>query len=133
MYPCATNRKQPTASVSQESSSDTEIAVLTRSILSLMQNMAADVYVPAEDLAKHRAFPGYEKDRGVADTPRLIRIHSDKKKPDNAFVEVNYRDTWFWIDNDLHSKMVFLQLMNLFTMTDTSTPAPAPVITIPSR
>jgi hypothetical protein len=34
---------------------------------------------------------------------------------------VNYRNTWFWIDDpDLRSKLVFLQLMNLFTMADTA-------------
>jgi hypothetical protein len=116
------------------SSSDTEIAILTRSIVGIMQNMAADVQVPAEDLAKHYAFPGYESERGVPDTARMIRIHSGKQKSPDAFVAVQYEGNWFWIEKgDLHSKQVFLQLMNLFTMADTSTPAAAPVVTIPSR
>jgi hypothetical protein len=116
------------------SSSDTEIAMLTRSVISVMQNMAADVEVPAEDLAKTRAFPGYEKGGGVPDTNRMIRIHSGKEKSPEAFVSVKYRNTWFWIDDsDLHSKQVFLQLMNLFSMADTSPRAAAPVITIPAH
>ena len=118
------------------STSDTEIAILTRSVLSVMQNMAADVQVPDEDLAKTRAWPGYEKDRAnaIPDTARMIRIHSSKQRSPEAFVSVNYRNSWFWIDDgDLQSKGVFLQLMNLFTMADTSTPAPPPVVTIPSR
>ena len=115
------------------SSSDTEIAVMTRSVISVMQNMAADVEVPAEDLAKTRAFPGYEKDQGAADR-RMIRIHSSKQKSPDAFVSVNYRNTWFWIDDsDLRSKQVFLQLMNLFSMADTAPRAAAPVVTIPAR
>ncbi len=115
------------------SSSDTEIAMMTRSVLGVMQNMAADVEVPAEDLAKTRAFPGYEKDQVVSDT-RMIRIHSSKQKSPDAFVSVNYRNTWFWInDSDLRSKQAFLQLMNLFSMADKAPRAAAPVVTIPSR
>lgn len=38
------------------SSNDTEIAVTTRSVLSLMKIMAAQVEVPDEDLAQHRAY-----------------------------------------------------------------------------
>jgi len=115
------------------SSSDTEIAMMTRSVISVMQNMAANVEVPAEDLAKTRAFPGYEKDQGASDT-RMIRIHSSTQKSPEAFVSVNYSNTWFWIDNsDLRSKQVFLQLMNLFSMADTAPRAAAPVVTIPAR
>ena len=116
------------------STNDKEIAVLTRSIVSLMQNMAADVEVPPDDLAKTRAWPGFENNRNAAAANRLIRIHSDKKKSPDAFVAVNYRNTWFWIDDsDLHSKQVFLQLMTLFTMDDTGERGRQPVVTIPSR
>jgi hypothetical protein len=42
----------------------------------------------------------------------MIRIHSAKNKPADAFVQVHYRDTWFWIDDtDLPSKRSFAQLM----------------------
>jgi hypothetical protein len=77
------------------SSSDTEIAILPRSITGIMQNMAADVQVPDEDLAKTRAFPGYERNRGVPDTTPMIRIHSGKERSPEAFVSmsVNYRNT----------------------------------------
>jgi hypothetical protein len=117
------------------SSSDTEIAMLTRSIVSIMQNMAADVEVPAEDLAKNYAFRGYEgRDPGIRETARMIRIHSGKQRSAEAFVAVKYEGNWFWIDKgDLSSKQVFLQLMILFTMADTSPREPPPVVTIPSR
>ena len=115
-------------------SSDTEIAVLTRSIFGLMQNMAAQVEVPAEDVAKTRAFPGIEQAVNPSDNERMVRIHSGKQAPTNAFVAVNYRGAWFWIDDsDLRSKQVFMQLMLLFTMADTSPQGTGPVITIPSR
>ena len=116
------------------SSSDTEIAMLTRSIVNIMQNMAADVEVPAEDLSRHYAFPGYETEVSAPETARMIQIHSGKQRSAEAFVAVKYEGNWFWIDKgDLHSKQVFLQLMNLFTMADIA-PRPAPpTLTIPTR
>ncbi len=87
------------------STNDKEIAVITRSILSLMQTMAAQVEVPEEDLAQTRAFPGFEHDKGVPGVVRLIRIHSGKSSSPDAFVSVKYRNNWFWIDDgDLESK-----------------------------
>ena len=116
------------------SSSDTELAVLTRSVIGVMQNMAANVEVPAEDLAKNHAFPGFEKDRNLRDAARLIHIHSGKEKSDDAFVGVRYEGNWFWIDKgDLRSKQVFQQLILLFTMANTAPPENQPVVTIPAR
>lgn len=118
------------------STSETEIALLTRSVLGVMQNMAADVEVPAEDLAKTYVFPGFEKDHSIGDTDRMIRIQSGKQKSAEAFVAVKYEGNWFWIEKgDLRSKQMFLQLMNLFTMADTvpRAAAPVPVVTIPVR
>lgn len=85
-----------------------EIAVLTRSILSLMQTMAAQVEVPSEDMARSHAFAGFEHDKDVPGVVRLIRIHSGKSMSPDAFVSVKYRNSWFWIDDgDLESKQVF--------------------------
>lgn len=113
---------------------DTEIAVTTRSILDLMETMAAQIEVPTEDLAKSRAFPGFEHDQDVSGVVRQIRIHSGASRPPDAFVSVKYRNSWFWIDDsDLESKHVFSLIMNLFTMVDTGQTQNQPVVTIPSR
>jgi hypothetical protein len=115
-------------------SSDTEVAVQTRSLSGILQNMASQVEVPPEDLARHRAFPGFEAGRDLPGVIPMIRIHSSKKKPDDAFVNVYYRDTWFWVDDgDLASKRAFAQLMVLFTMIDTGPKENLPIVTIPSR
>jgi hypothetical protein len=54
---------------------------------------------------------------------RVGSYGSSKDKSPDAFVSVRYRNTWFWIDDpDLRSKQVFLQLMNLSSMADTSFP-----------
>ena len=115
-------------------SSDTEVAVMTRSIIGVLQNMAAEVEVPSEHLAQHRAVPGVEAGRTLPGVVPMSRIHSAKNKPDDAFVSIYYRNTWFWIeDGDLLSKRAFAQIMQLFTMADTGVREPLPVVTIPSR
>ena len=115
-------------------SSDTEVAVQTRSINGILQNMASQVEVPPEDLARHYAFPGFEAGRDLTGIIPMMRIHSSKKKPDDAFVTVRYSDAWFWIDKgDLVSKRAFAQLLLLFTMIDTGPKENQPVVTIPSR
>jgi hypothetical protein len=115
-------------------SSNTEVAVMTRSIIGILQNMAAEVEVPPADLAQHRAVPGFEAGRTMPGIVPMIRIHSAKNKPADAFVQVHYRDTWFWIDDtDLPSKRSFAQLMQAFTMADTGVKENLPIVTIPSR
>jgi hypothetical protein len=115
-------------------SSDTEVAVMTRSIIGILQNMAAEVEVPREDLAQHRAVPGFEAGHTLPGIVPMIRIHSTKNKPADAFVCVRYRETWFWIDDrDLSSKRSFAQLMQAFTMADTGAKENMPIVTIPSR
>jgi hypothetical protein len=115
-------------------SNDREIAVMTRSIIGILQNMAAEVEVPPQDLAQHRAVPGFEAGRTLPGIVPMIRIHSAKDKPADAFVCVHYRETWFWIDDrDLSSKRSFAQLMQAFTMAETAPRENLPVVTIPSR
>ncbi len=62
-------------------------------------------------------------------------LHSSKGKQADAFVEIYYRNTWFWIDDgDLDSKRVFAQLMQLFAMADTGPREESlPVVTIPAH
>lgn len=113
---------------------DKEVAVVTRSIIQLMGAMATDVEVPAQDLAEHSATPGWESTAGAPGAVRLINIHSSKSSPTHAFVTVNYRDTWFWIDDrDLKSKRTFSFMMLLFTLADTGEAQPLPLVTIPAH
>ena len=114
--------------------SDTEIAVQTRSIIELIKVMAVQVEVPPEDVSQHKAVPGFETGHPVPGLIPIIRIRSSKQKPDDAVVAVHYRNLWFRIDdNDLPSKAVFAQLMELFTMIDISNKQNLPVVTIPAR
>jgi len=117
------------------SSSDAEVAVITRSVLSLMRTMSAQVEVPDEDLTAHRAFSGLEQAQGeTKDLLRLIRIHSSKSRPPNAFVTVFYRGVYFWIDDsDLASKEMFSLMVLFFTLADTGERENLPLITIPAK
>ena len=115
-------------------SSDIEIAVQTRSIIELMKNMAAQVEVPPEDSSQHRAFPGFETGLDTPGVVPIIRIRSSKQKPNDAFIAVHYRNSWFRIDDDdLDSKAIFSQLMELFTMIEAGSKQSLPVVTIPAR
>jgi hypothetical protein len=97
--------------------------------------MAAQVEVPAEDVARGRAAPGVvEADRQGAPVTRLARILSSKKKPADPYVVVEYRGHWFWVkDEDLKSKRAFAFMMMLFTLMDTGEKQAMPVLTIPTQ
>ncbi len=113
---------------------NTEVAILTRSILHLMQTMASQIEVPAEDLQQSRAVPGWESAQDRPGAERLVKIQSSKSRPDEAFVAIEYRDHWFWIDDrDLKSKRVFAFMMMLFTLAETSDRENLPLITIPAQ
>ena len=113
---------------------DKEVAVLTRSILHLMQTMASQIEVPPQDLAESRAVPGWESAQDKPGAMRLVNIQSSKNKPSDAFVAIEYRNHWFWIDDrDLKTKRVFAFMMMLFTLSDTSDKENLPLITIPAQ
>lgn len=116
------------------SSSDKELAILTRSILNIMNTMAAQVEVPAEDIAEGRATPGIGSDRRASEGQYLVRIRSSKEKPANSSVTVRYRDHWFWIDDrDLKTKRAFAFMMMLFTLSETGEKENLPLLTIPTQ
>jgi hypothetical protein len=53
--------------------------------------------------------------------------------PEDPFVQVEYRNNRYWIDNrDFGSKRVFTTLMLLLNLVDRGREAQLPVITIPT-
>jgi hypothetical protein len=64
----------------------------------------------------------------------VVRIHSGKERPTNAYAAVRYRDYWFWIDQgDLRTKRALNAVMLFFTMADTGAQEALPLITIPAQ
>jgi hypothetical protein len=112
---------------------DREIAILTRSMLEILIDLASYIEVPAASATERRTFPtpAPEEFNGAPVAP-LIRIHSSPQSPGDAFAAVSYRQEWYWIDDkDLPSKRLFSFIMFLFTLVETGDKQGAPVITIP--
>jgi len=115
-------------------SDDKELALLSRSILEIIIDLASTIEVPAAHVAEKRVNPTMPEVtvQGVP-VPPLIRIHSSTDKPEDAFIAVPYRTHWFWIDDrDLRSKMLFSFLMIIFSLTETGGKEGAPIITVPA-
>ena len=109
---------------------DTEIAMLTRSMMQIMVQLATQINAPPEHISEGRTIPRMP---WVDGDDYLIRIDHSKEKPDDAFVAVKYRDYWFYIDDrDLISKRTFTFLMILFSVTETGGREGLPLVTIPA-
>ena len=110
---------------------DREIAVLSRSMLEIILELASYVEVPEKHLSEGRTYETFLDQMDVsAEFGQLINIASDKSKPVDDFISVRYKDYWFWIDDrDLRSKRTFAFLWLLFSFTETEK-GYAPVVTI---
>jgi hypothetical protein len=115
--------------------SDTEIAILTRSMLQIMTDIASYIDVPPDDAAQGRVYVKPRSAEELALAPPLIRIRQGEELPADAFAATRYRERWFWIDdNDVRSKGMFSFLMFMFALTETGeTQSRAPVVTVPAR
>ena len=114
----------------------TEIAVITRGIMQIMIEYAADIDVPPSDVHDGRVTPTRTVSAGDdALQARLITVHNGMARPDDAHVAVSYRGHWFWVaDRDLYSKASLQFLMVLFSLTERgSADSQPPVITIPTN
>jgi len=111
-----------------------ELAMLTRSVLEIIIDLAACIEVPAAHVEEKRVNPTMPEDTVQgAPVPPLIRIHSSRFWPGDAFLAVPYRNHWFWIDDrDLRSKSFFSFLLFVFSLTDTEGKEGAPIITVPA-
>jgi hypothetical protein len=109
------------------SSSNAEIAILSRSMMQLMVELGACIEVPEEHITGGLTFRS-------ADNPkesRLITIHSGRFKPFDSCVAVPYKGYWYWIDDgDFQSKRMLSLLMMFFSMTESAGGSGAPVVTV---
>lgn len=107
------------------------IAMYTRSILSIMLELAARVDVPASDLDQGRAMPALKLEKD--DRTELLRVHSGDDPPATAFISVPYRNKWFWVDDrDLVSKRTIAVMMILFSLSEGEGKSILPILTIPT-
>lgn len=109
-----------------------ELAVQTRSMLEILIEFADGIDVPAEHISSGRTYPGtLQRLSEVGDNTQLAAIHSGPQRPDQAYAEVRYKDTWYWIeDTDVRSKRAFSFMMMFFSLAETGTTPQMPVITV---
>lgn len=109
---------------------DSEIALLTRSIIEVLSDISSTVEVPIEHVTEQRVNATMDVEGEGFGRP-LIHIRSSVERPGETFVSVPYRDRWFYIDDrDYPSKKIFSFLMFVMTLTESGGGAGAPVLTI---
>ena len=115
---------------------DHEIAILSRSVLEILVDLASYIDVPAVHIEEKRVIASFTDENSAGQpVPPLIRIHSSKSvtRPEDAMVAVPYRGYWYWIDDrDIPSKALFSFLMYIFTLTETGGKDSTPIVTIPA-
>jgi hypothetical protein len=110
----------------------TEIRIYTRSLIEILSTLAAQVQVPAGDIAAGRTYPTQLGPTELQALPSLTVV-SRELRPFHPFVAVEYRGTWYWVDDrDYASKRVFSILMLLLNLAEKSGEVQLPVITIPT-
>jgi hypothetical protein len=115
-----------------------EIRIYTRSLIEILGNLAVQVEVPEEDVAAGRTFPTHLSPAELPALPDLTVMSRPSRPwaalaPEDPFVQVEYRNNRYWIDNrDFGSKRVFTTLMLLLNLVDRGREAQLPVITIPT-
>lgn len=113
---------------------DTEIAILTRSILQVMIDFASYIDVPASDIAEGRVYSPQRTAEQERMFPPLLAVRHGPSQPDDAYAAIRYRDQWFWIDDrDQKSKQILTFLMLMFSLTEGAPAQTAPVVTVPAR
>jgi hypothetical protein len=107
-----------------------EIALLTRTVLEILGELAFAIEVPPEHELDGRVGPplppGVEKMAG-------FRVSSGKDRPGSVFAAVPYEDYWYWIDErDFSSKRTLTFMLLLIALAERGGPVAAPALTLPT-
>jgi hypothetical protein len=109
--------------------SPNEIAILSRSMLQIMIELAVSIDVPQEHIDKKYIMPSQDP----GEFKRALGIKVALEEPEDSFAAVYYMDHWFWIEHsDFESKRTFSFIMLLFSLTETGGTDGLPVVTIPA-
>jgi hypothetical protein len=114
----------------QTPSAPGQIALLTRSMLGVLAQIAVQIEVPPRDIADGRtvATMGYP----AAERRAIMRIRSGPSKPHDTFVATEYDHTWFWIDNAHFDSKLAFTVVNIMLAAAKSISAPGAIVTIPA-
>jgi hypothetical protein len=112
-----------------------ELAVLSRSMGDILIDLAMGIDVPPEHVAEGRTIATARPIASANPRERpLVRIHSGSSAPANAFAVIQYRGSWYWIDdNDFESKRSFTLLLIFTSLAETGVVTQIPTLTLPVR
>ena len=114
----------------RSASSPRQIALLTRSMLGVLGQLAFQADVPQEDVDRHRTVETIGQTSN--ESRPVVVIHSGDRQPTEPFTAIKYQRRWFWVsEDDFDSKVAFTIVNILLSLAMTST-APGTVITIPA-
>jgi len=118
-----------------------EVRMQLRTFYSVLNLLAYGVNVPPKDEEENRVFTKalYEKavseGRAVDLSKKFVVNSSRGERPENAFVAVKHRGTWFYVDDrDYASKRFFNAVYDLFNMEIApSGGGGGPILTVPVK
>jgi len=113
-----------------------QVGLLSRSLLAVLYFLSQSVEPPESDVQAHLVATTLDDDGRPFDwrrvTGRVMAIHSQQDRPQNAYVTVAYRGSWFYIADDDHSSKATFGLLNfLFSLTAESGRGGSPLLTLP--
>jgi len=104
--------------------------ISTRSVWDMLEILSARIEPPEADLSDGIVAPAPRSGR----LGKSLQIHYSKDKPEDAYIAVEYRDGWFYIDErDMPTKQYFKLLGGLWSMVMSNAAgqgAAAPVLTL---
>ena len=112
---------------------DDEITIQSRSLLAIMSFLARGIDVPEEH--RRRRYVVVVDDEGNEDAqPSLpLKVHSQKERPEDAFVAIQYQGYWFYVNHaDITSKRTFALLIIMFQFQAPTATGAAPLLTLPT-
>jgi hypothetical protein len=117
-------------------SNKNDIVIVTRSLMASLFYISQGVEPPLKDQETGRVTITQYSNGNEFDwrevTGDLMQIHSSKLDPENAYVAVFLRGSWFYIDdNDLTSKSTFSLLTQLFALQAGDVKSTSPILTLP--
>lgn len=113
-----------------------KIGILPRSLLGCMYYISLGIDVPEQDIKEGKVVNShfYDDDRYCWERSlsTILQVKHSKTFPKNAYLAVQYRNYWFYIDDrDLESKKTFVLLQQLYNLLSIEPRQPPPLLSIP--
>jgi len=113
-----------------------EVGMRCRSLLGVLYFLSQSVEPPAPDVKAGLVTITAGKDGRPFEwakvTGKVMAIHAQKERPEQAYIAVPYRGWWFYVaDDDQRSKKTFTLLNVLFSLQAATGKGKSPLLTLP--